>query len=366
MKKILFLILVALLLFACEPLDERGRITITTNEGHDLEYQLDLTSKTATVFYAGSESREKDLIIPSTIKWNNRDFLVTTIGESAFISEAELTGNLKLPNSLKTIEFSAFARCSGFTGDLVLPNSLETIEDRAFQDCTGFTGLKLPNSLETIESYTFHGCSGFTGKLELPDSLKTIGVSAFAGCSGFTSLKLSNSLETIENYAFQGCSGFTGEISFPASVTKLGEYIFTKCTMWTTLTVHADNQNYYSEGNVLYSKDKTKAIMAPEGFDGDITLLDSVTAIESVAFRDVKSLENIIIGELVEKIGYGAFLGCTGLLSITSKAVVPPEISYPRVFEGVPSDIPIYVPEASLEAYKADSRWGDFTNYQSL
>ena len=65
-------------------------------------------------------------------------------------------------------------------------------------------------------------------------------------------------------------------------------------------------------------------------------------------------------------IGYDAFYNCSALSSIYSNAVTPPEISGFYTFDGVNKDIPVYVPQESLEAYKAAPGWSYFTNFQDL
>ena len=60
-----------------------------------------------------------------------------------------------------------------------------------------------------------------------------------------------------------------------------------------------------------------------------------------------------------------AFYNCTGLKKITSNAEEPAEAKL-LAFDGVATDIPVYVPAASIEAYKAAAEWKDFTNYLAI
>ena len=63
------------------------------------------------------------------------------------------------------------------------------------------------------------------------------------------------------------------------------------------------------------------------------------------------------------RIGGWAFAQCTGLTSVTCKAVVPPTCGADP-FAEVEKYIPLYVPENSVNAYQRATGWRDFTNIQ--
>lgn len=66
--------------------------------------------------------------------------------------------------SLKAIRSQAFMYNTYLSGELVLPESLKTLEKSAFNGCTGLTGITLPSGLETLgttdSGSVFNGCSG--------------------------------------------------------------------------------------------------------------------------------------------------------------------------------------------------------------
>jgi uncharacterized repeat protein (TIGR02543 family) len=141
-----------------------------------------------------------DLLFPAS---------VTTIGESAF-GACGFTGKLQLPAKNISIGYMAFENCA-FTGSLVIPNNYTRLTSIIFQGCSGFTSLILPNNLKTLEYDVFNGCNGFSGELVIPGSVTSI-VSSFRGCSGFTSCYIPGSVKTIkasDTYfgAFSKCSG---------------------------------------------------------------------------------------------------------------------------------------------------------------
>ena len=115
---------------------------------------------------------------------------ITSIEDYTF-DYCEFTGELVIPNSVKTIGKRAFIECKNFTGDLVIPNSVETIGESAFENCTGFEGsLTIGENVKNIENNAFKGCVGLKGDLVIPDNVKSIGMFAFENCSGLKEIYL--------------------------------------------------------------------------------------------------------------------------------------------------------------------------------
>ena len=97
-----------------------------------------------------------------------------------------------------------------------------------------------------------------------------------------------------------------------------------------------------------------------------------MTVIGDGAFQNNTVLTEVTIPASITSIGSNAFAGCTNLQSITINIIVPINLSavsargYTRaggsdVFEGVDkSTCILYVPEESVDAYKAAPVWKEF------
>ena len=91
---------------------------------------------------------------------------------------------------------------------------------------------------------------------------------------------------------------------------------------------------------------------------------DGVTSIGNEAFSGLYRLTSVTIGKSVTSIGESAFSQCTSLIEVTNRAVKPQAIS-PDVFgrggNAIDrSEITLYVPAASVAAYKSRGVWSKF------
>ena len=282
----------------------------------------------------GDKKYSGDITIPSSIKVNEVDYAVTSIGASAFEWCSGLT-SVTIPNSVTSIGGAAFQYCSGLTS-VTIPNSVTSIGTAAFNGCSGLTSVTIPNSVTSIGDYAFRYCSGLTTitvdadnpiydsrnncnaiietatktlvygckNTVIPSSVTSIGHSAFDDCSGLTSVTIPNSVTSIGGFAFSGCSGLTS-ITIPNSVTSIGNWAFQYCSGLTSVTIP---NSVTSIGNW--------AFQYCSGLTS-VTIPNSVTSIGGWAFRDCSSLTSITIPNSVTSIGSGAFSDCSRLTSIT-------------------------------------------------
>lgn len=125
---------------------------------------------------------------------------------------------------------------NSYSGKIVIPESINywgktyivtSIGNAAFRNCTMLTSITIPESVTEIGTSAFNNCSGLAS-ISIPESVTNIGSSTFSGCSGLNSITIPEGLTGIGDGAFYGCSGLTS-ITIPKSVTNIGSSAFSGC-----------------------------------------------------------------------------------------------------------------------------------------
>ena len=278
----------------------------------NIYYILDREKKEASV---SNDDRDYDspysgdIVIPSTITYNDTAYTVTSIGKKAF-HYAQKLHSITMPNTITSIGKEAFYNANKLHS-VTMPNSITSIEEEAFASCNGLKSIKLSESLTAIANHAFARCNSLS-TITFPNTLTSIGMLAFAECHSLRS------------------------IIIPRSVTNIASGAFMFCPI-TSIVVDNDNTIYDSRNNcnAIIETKTNKLIVgcittiipdnitcigkkAFQGCDSIITLVipKSVTKIEDYAFADCSKMVSINIPQAVKSIGGGAFSGCCKLKSI--------------------------------------------------
>ena len=181
---------------------------------------------------------------------------------------------------------------------------------------------------------------------------------AFQDCAGVTEFVIPNSVKSIEQCAFKRCTSLT-TVHIPASVTTidgLNGKPWVGCTSLTTITVDEENPKFDS-------RDDCNAIMETAddilymGCKGT-KIPETTKVIGHSSFDSMGELPALEIPASVTSIVAYAFWECS-FPSVTSYIEEPFETS--SVWDHLPANCPLYVPQGKVEAYKAVSEWSNFT-----
>lgn len=153
--------------------------------------------------------------------------------------------------------------------------------------------------LTSISDNAFKGCSSLQ-EIEIGTNVKSIGNSAFHGDSALSSINISEDIESVGSGAFDGCSSM----------------------------------------------------------DVETISLPKITEVEDNSFRGCASIRAFEIGSEVSSIGGDALKGCSSLERIITKTNAPSQIVGGALDDT--NNCPIYVPNASVEAYKTATNWVNY------
>lgn len=238
---------------------------------------------------------------------------------------------LSFEPNMDNASYNVKAVDKSISGCVVIPDyykglPVTSIEYQAFQDCSGITKIVLPESVTNIDTCAFSGCTSLTGII-IPKGTRIIGHSAFYDCNSLTSVTIPDSVTTIDVNAFVNCAKLTS-ITIPNSVNSIGQTAFSGCAGLISI---------------------------------DLSNCKNLTTIDANSFQSCTSLTNIVIPESVTIID-GVFAVCGNLTSVTIKATIPPLLRYDVLFSQCSSDLTIYVPAESVDAYKTASGWSDYAD----
>ena len=143
------------------------------------------------------------------------------------------------------------------------------------------TEITIPSEIEgvpvkEIGVRAFFNCSNLT-KVVIPESVEQLSMSAFMACSNLSEIEIPNGVKYIEDSAFLGCENLK-KVSISKSVEYLGHHVFFTGDNLTSIDVDKENEEYSSEGGVLFNKDQTRLMKYPPNKAGESYTISSLNS----------------------------------------------------------------------------------------
>ena len=258
----------------------------------------------------------------------SRVSIMTKINDSTF-ERCSALKNVTLSSSIKTVGELAFSECVSLeSADFVA--GVQTIETQAFKGCTAIASVTISSGTTSISATAFEGCevenlsiynlfahtdfhnySTVFGNLANAKTLNILGSEVtkipsnyFYGASTLEKIVIANSVVEIGEYAFAGCLKLA-DITFPENldISKFYANAVQETAWYNSL-----NKITYVGKNLFF---------VPSTTTGEVVIQDGTKAIADSAFSYKRNVTSIKIPASLEIILDKAFLGCTGLQTVT-------------------------------------------------
>ena len=174
--------------------------------------------------------------------------------------------------------------------DIVLPAGLTNIGRNAFRGCKYVAGVTIPEGVTSIGDAAFQSCSSLTS-VTIPEGVTSIGGSAFDYCSSLTSVTIPSSVTSIGYEAFGG--------------KAVDRFCIDDLDWWLGLS-DSKGQDL-PHGDLYLNGELVTEITVPAGILG----------LRPGLFRNMTSLERVMLPDGLRTIGYYAFYGCSSLTGVT-------------------------------------------------
>ena len=336
---------------------------------------------------------------------------VKGIGSSAF-SGCEALAKITLPNRLTEISNSMFYQCKKFR-DFDMPDNCTSIGATAFMN-SGLQRATLPGRLQSVGKNAFWSClfAGSGATVQHLYNLQALPVSVTGladAFSGHISGSLVNHLvlhvpsTALEAYQASadwnvipkeivGCdsiylSGYRYQMDVPRKRLTIYKHNFDRNI--TTLTIPAREEVPYSDASssqwaVKGIASETFAYMSKltrvdlqqvdslgYGAFGSCSALttikgDSLRYIGQRAFEYCSKIKVLDLPASLEKVETAAFIGASGITSVTVRAAGPPAIYNGAFNADIYSNATLFVPAESLELYRNATGWKEFANIKAI
>lgn len=234
--------------------------------------------------------------------------------------------------------------------EMIIDGDVTSIPYECFAGLKNLESVKINSKMKDIQHYAFKDCTKLK-TVELNDGLTYLGKGVFENCTNLTSIKLGSKLETAYPDVFEGCTSLESipcdtknninvsglELSMKKRSGISGQILNSSGTKIISETTYSYNQNTKTL-TIAGAGVMTDGFVLSEPFIGETTynflsgspdkpyiaqsvehiiIGNKVTKIGDYAFYGCKNLKSVKIGNSLTEIGKKAFASCTSLTSVT-------------------------------------------------
>ena len=177
--------------------------------------------------------------------------------------------------------------------EVKISNGITKLPNRLFMEGSKIEKITVANSVKTLEEAVFFYCNKLKS-VTIGNGVTKIPYCSFLECPSLQSVKLGTGVKSIETNAFDSC-------------VKLN-----------TITIDKKNKNLCSVDGVVYTKNKKKIVLYPQGKKNtSYSILKGTKTIGKCAFAFGVNLKKVTIPTTVTSIENSAFIHCTKLKKLT-------------------------------------------------
>ena len=302
---------------------------------------------------------------------------VTSIGNWAFYGCTNLN-SVTIGDNVHSIGNEAFGACGGITR-IYIPNGVQTIGIMTFDGDSNLEYVCIGSGITTIGNWAFADCSGLKDIGCYASTPPTVMAKTFNGCSAIANVYVPSA--KISDYkAADNWSNFGDKIKSPSGTCgENGAWSFEMATGTLTIggTEIGGGSPFPWESNSMGGEGSA---FNPENAEGypqgikQVVIGEGITEIPASAFYMEIGITDVKLPSTLTAIGMDAFGECENIETITSNATTPPTLAdagnedyvfyvpnedWSAVLP-IPTVSAIYVPAASVDAYKAADGWSAY------